>query len=173
MCAREGDGWVVYAHGGRTSSGKDAVAFARQIVRACAGGGNPALLRWIGTALKDGYDIPLLRAIRDVVSVPLIASGGAGDVQHMADAVPGGRRGCRSGSVCIFHFGEATIADAKAALAAAGAPVRPTVSAWRKDVMQHGPLGPVSFLGEVLNDLAKTIDARAGADPPLHGRRNC
>ena len=123
---REGDGWVVYTHGGRTSSGKDAVAFARQIVN--LGAGEILLTSMDRDGTKDGYDIPLLRAIRDVVSVPLIASGGAGNVQHMADAVlQGGADAVLAAS--IFHFGEATIADAKAALAAAGAPVRPTVSA--------------------------------------------
>ena len=123
---REGEGWVVYTHGGRTSSGKDAVAFARQIVN--LGAGEILLTSMDRDGTKDGYDIPLLRAIRDVVSVPLIASGGAGNVQHMADAVlKGGADAVLAAS--IFHFGEATIADAKAALAAAGAPVRPTVSA--------------------------------------------
>jgi cyclase len=73
---REGDGWVVYTHGGRNSSGKDAVAFARQI--AGLGAGEILLTSMDRDGTKDGYDIPLLRAIRDVVSVPLIASGGAG-----------------------------------------------------------------------------------------------
>lgn len=123
---REGDGWVVYTHGGRNSSGKDAVAFARQI--AGLGAGEILLTSMDRDGTKDGYDIPLLRAIRDVVSVPLIASGGAGNVQHMADAVlKGGADAVLAAS--IFHFGEATIADAKAALAAAGAPVRPAVDA--------------------------------------------
>ena len=77
---------------------------------------------------KTGYDIELLRAIRDVVRVPLIASGGAGNVQHMADAVTkGGADAVLAAS--IFHFGEATVADAKRAIAAAGAPVRITEEA--------------------------------------------
>lgn len=123
---REGDGWVVYTHGGRNSSGKDAVAFARQIVS--LGAGEILLTSMDRDGTKDGYDIPLLRAIRDVVNVPLIASGGAGNVQHMADAIlKGGADAVLAAS--IFHFGEATIADAKRALAAAGAPVRPTVDA--------------------------------------------
>ncbi|OYX45463.1 MAG: imidazole glycerol phosphate synthase subunit HisF, partial [Alphaproteobacteria bacterium 32-64-14] len=72
---------------------------------------------------KTGYDLDLLRAIRDVVRVPIIASGGAGTVEHMADAVTkGGADAVLAAS--IFHFGEATIADAKRALARAGAPVR-------------------------------------------------
>ena len=123
---REGDGWMVYTHGGRNSSGKDAVAFAKQIVS--LGAGEILLTSMDRDGTKDGYDIPLLRAIRDVINVPLIASGGAGDVQHMADAVlKGGADAVLAAS--IFHFGEATIADAKRALAAAGAPVRPTVTA--------------------------------------------
>jgi imidazole glycerol-phosphate synthase subunit HisF len=123
---REGDGWVVFTHGGRNSSGKDAVAFARQVAN--LGAGEILLTSMDRDGTKDGYDIELLRAIRDVVSVPLIASGGAGTVQHMADAViKGGADAVLAAS--IFHFGEATIAEAKAALAAAGAPVRPPVDA--------------------------------------------
>ncbi len=123
---REGDGWIVYTHGGRTSSGKDAVVFAKQIVS--LGAGEILLTSMDRDGTRDGYDIDLLRTIRDVVSVPLIASGGAGNVQHMADAVlKGGADAVLAAS--IFHFGEATIADAKRALAAAGAPVRPTESA--------------------------------------------
>ena len=77
---------------------------------------------------KDGYDIALLRAIRDVVRVPIVASGGAGNVQHMADAViKGGADAVLAAS--IFHFGEASVADAKRALADAGAPVRMTEDA--------------------------------------------
>jgi cyclase len=72
---------------------------------------------------KTGYDIELLRAVRDVVRVPIVASGGAGNVQHMADAViKGGADAVLAAS--IFHFGEATVADAKRAIADAGAPVR-------------------------------------------------
>jgi cyclase len=123
---REGDGWGVFTHGGRNSAGKDAIAFARRAAE--LGAGEILITSMDRDGTKDGYDIDLLRAIRDVVRVPIIASGGAGNVQHMADAVTkGGADAVLAAS--IFHFGEATISDAKKALAAAGAPVRMTEAA--------------------------------------------
>ena len=125
---REGDAnspprWAVYTHGGRNNTGKDAVQFAKRAAE--LGAGEILLTSMDRDGTKDGYDIALLRAIRDVVRVPIVASGGAGNVQHMADAVmKGGADAVLAAS--IFHFGEATIADAKRALAAAGAPVRMT-----------------------------------------------
>ncbi|MBI1360633.1 MAG: imidazole glycerol phosphate synthase subunit HisF [Alphaproteobacteria bacterium] len=118
---REGDGWGVYTHGGRKSAGKDAVAFAKRAAE--LGAGEILLTSMDRDGTRDGYDLDLLRAIRDVVHVPIVASGGAGNVQHMADAVSlGGADAVLAAS--IFHFGEASVADAKRALAAAGAPVR-------------------------------------------------
>jgi cyclase len=125
---REGDAnsaprWGVYTHGGRNPAGKDAVEFARRAAE--LGAGEILLTSMDRDGTKDGYDIELLRAIRDVVRVPIVASGGAGNVQHMADAVTrGGADAVLAAS--IFHFGEATVADAKLALARAGAPVRMT-----------------------------------------------
>jgi cyclase len=113
--------WVVYTHGGRNSTGLDAVAFAKRAAE--LGAGEILLTSMDRDGAKSGYDIELLRAIRDVVRVPIIASGGAGNVQHMAEAVTqGGADAVLAAS--IFHFGEATIVDAKRAIAAAGAPVR-------------------------------------------------
>jgi cyclase len=118
--------WVVYTHGGRNSTGMDAVAFAKRAAE--LGAGEILLTSMDRDGSKSGYDIDLLRAIRDVVRVPIIASGGAGNVQHMADAVTlGGADAVLAAS--IFHFGEASVADAKRAIAAAGAPVRMTESA--------------------------------------------
>jgi cyclase len=123
---RAGEGWVVYTHGGRNSTGKDAIQFAKRAAE--LGAGEILLTSMDRDGAKNGYDIELLRAIRDVVRVPIIASGGAGNVQHMADAVvKGGADAVLAAS--IFHFGEATVTDAKRALAAAGAPVRMTESA--------------------------------------------
>jgi len=128
---REGDAsspprWVVYTHGGRNSTGMDAIAFARRAAE--LGAGEILLTSMDRDGAKSGYDIELLRAVRDVVRVPIIASGGAGNVQHMADAViRGGADAVLAAS--IFHFGEASVADAKRALAAAGAPVRMTENA--------------------------------------------
>jgi cyclase len=119
---RSGDGWEVFTHGGRTPTGKDAIAFARRAAE--LGAGEILLTSMDRDGAKSGYDLDLLRAVRDVVRVPIVASGGAGNVQHMADAVIiGGADAVLAAS--IFHFGEATIADARAALMAAGAPVRP------------------------------------------------
>jgi cyclase len=123
---REGDGWGVFTHGGRNSAGKDAIAFAKRAAE--LGAGEILITSMDRDGTKDGYDIDLLRAIRDVVRVPIIASGGAGNAQHLADAVTkGGADAVLAAS--IFHFGEATISDAKKALAAAGAPVRMTEAA--------------------------------------------
>lgn len=118
---REAQGWVVYTHGGRNSTGMDAVQFAKRAAE--LGAGEILLTSMDRDGSKSGYDIELLRAIRDVVRVPIIASGGAGNARHMADAVTlGGADAVLAAS--IFHFGEASIADAKRAIAAAGAPVR-------------------------------------------------
>jgi cyclase len=119
---REESGWGVYTHGGRKAAGKDAIAFARRAAE--LGAGEILLTSMDRDGTKDGYDIELLRAVREVVRVPLVASGGAGNVEHMAEAVSkGGADAVLAAS--IFHFGEASIADAKRALAKAGAPVRP------------------------------------------------
>lgn len=123
---RDGEGWVVYTHGGRNSTGLDAIQFAKRA--ADLGAGEILLTSMDRDGAKTGYDIELLRAVRDVVRVPIIASGGAGNVQHMADAVlKGGADAVLAAS--IFHFGEASVADAKRAIAAAGAPVRMTEEA--------------------------------------------
>jgi imidazole glycerol-phosphate synthase subunit HisF len=114
--------WGVYTHGGRKSAGLDGVAFAKRAAE--LGAGEILVTSMDRDGTKDGYDIDLLRAIRDVVRVPIIASGGAGNVEHMAEAVmKGGADAVLAAS--IFHFGEASVADAKQALARAGAPIRP------------------------------------------------
>jgi cyclase len=125
---REGDAnskpvWGVYTHGGRRAAGKDAIAFAKRAAE--LGAGEILLTSMDRDGTRDGYDIELLRAVRDVVSVPIIASGGAGNVRHMAEAVTLGYADAVL-AASIFHFGEATVADAKRALAEAGAPVRIT-----------------------------------------------
>ncbi len=119
---REGDGWGVYTHGGRKSSGRDAVEFARLVEN--MGAGEILLTSMDRDGTKQGFDIPLTRAITDAVNIPVIASGGAGHVDHLAPAIiEGGANAVLAAS--IFHFGEATIADARHALDKAGAPVRP------------------------------------------------
>jgi imidazole glycerol-phosphate synthase subunit HisF len=118
---REGDSWGVYTHGGRKPAGLDAIAFAKRAAE--LGAGEILLTSMDRDGAKTGYDIELLRAVRDAVRVPIVASGGAGNVQHMADAITKGHADAVL-AASIFHFGEATIADARQALAAAGAPVR-------------------------------------------------
>lgn len=113
--------WRVYTHGGRRATSLDAVSFARRAAE--LGAGEILLTSMDRDGARTGYDIELLRAVRDAVRVPIIASGGAGSVEHMAQAVTeGGADAVLAAS--IFHFGEATLADAKRAIAAAGAPVR-------------------------------------------------
>lgn len=123
---RSGDGWEIFTHGGRTPTGKDAIAFARTV--AAKGAGEILLTSMDKDGTKSGFDIPLTRAICDAVSIPVIASGGAGSVEDFGPAVlEGGASAVLAAS--IFHFGEATIDDARAALQRAGAPVRPVQEA--------------------------------------------
>ena len=112
----------VFTHGGRNATGIDAVAHAVKLVE--YGAGEILLTSMDRDGTKIGYDIPLTRAVSDAVPVPVIASGGVGTLD---DFVAGVRDGHASAvlAASIFHFGQATIAQAKAALAKAGLPVRP------------------------------------------------
>jgi cyclase len=113
-------GWEVTTHGGRRSTGIDAIGWA---VRAAGLGAGEILLNSMDAdGTKDGYDLALLRAVRAEVGVPVIASGGAGRLEHFAPAVEAGADAVLAASV--FHFGELTIGEVKTALAAAGYPVR-------------------------------------------------
>jgi cyclase len=117
-----GEGWEVYVRGGRTPTGRDAVAWAQEGV--ARGAGEILLTSMDRDGTRDGYDVPLTRAVSDAVGVPVIASGGAGTVEHMAEALDaGGASGALAASV--FHFGDIRLADARAALRARGLPVRP------------------------------------------------
>jgi cyclase len=113
--------YEIFTHGGRNATGIDAVAHAKKLVE--YGAGEILLTSMDRDGTKSGYDIALTRAIADAVSVPVIASGGVGS---LGDLVAGVRDGHASAvlAASIFHFGEATIADAKKALSAAGLPVR-------------------------------------------------
>ena len=115
-------GWEVYLHGGRTPTGIDAVGWAA--LAASLGAGEILLTSMDRDGTKDGYDLALTRAVADAVNVPLVASGGVGTLAHLVDGIRlGGADAVLAAS--IFHFGEHTIADAKAALTAAGVTVRP------------------------------------------------
>lgn len=113
--------YEIFTHGGRTETGIDAVAFARQVES--LGAGEILLTSMDRDGAKIGYDLSLTRAISDAVGIPVIASGGVGTLDHLADGVlKGGASAVLAAS--IFHFGTFTIAEAKHAMAAAGVPVR-------------------------------------------------
>ena len=118
---RVGDGWEVFIHGGRRPTGIDAVAHALHL--AGLGAGELLVTSMDRDGTRNGYDLDLTRAIADRTTVPVVASGGVGGLH---DLVSGIRDGHASAvlAASIFHFGEASIADAHAALAAAGIPVR-------------------------------------------------
>jgi cyclase len=120
---RTGDRWHVFTYGGRTDTGLDVVDYAADVVR--RGAGEILLTSMDRDGAKIGYDLDLLKAITDAVSVPVIASGGAGNAQHMVDAVlQGGADAVLAAS--IFHFGEVSIGAVKRAMAEAHIPVRLT-----------------------------------------------
>ena len=114
--------WELFTHGGRTETGLDAVAFAKDVV--ARGAGEILLTSMDRDGAKTGFDIALTRAVSDAVAVPVIASGGAGNAAHMVEAVTkGGADAVLAAS--IFHFGEVSIDEARRALAEAGCAVRP------------------------------------------------
>ncbi len=119
---RRGDeSWEVYVRGGRTPTGIDAVAWAREGV--ARGAGEILLTSMNKDGTKDGFDVALTRAVARAVRVPVIASGGCGTVEHMREVLTTGEASAAL-AASIFHFGEIRIADAKAELHAAGVPVR-------------------------------------------------
>jgi imidazole glycerol-phosphate synthase subunit HisF len=112
----------VFTHGGRRATGIDAVEHAKRLV--AYGAGEILLTSMDRDGTKSGYDIPLTRAISDAVHVPVIASGGVGSLDDLVEGVTKGHASAVL-AASIFHFGQATIADAKAGLGEAGLPVRP------------------------------------------------
>jgi cyclase len=116
-----GSGWEVHVHGGRTPTGRDAVAWAQE--GAVRGAGEILLTSMDRDGTKDGYDLALLEAVRRAVTIPVIASGGAGTIEHCVDALASGRADAVL-AASIFHRREIAIADLKAGLAQAGVPVR-------------------------------------------------
>jgi imidazole glycerol-phosphate synthase subunit HisF len=115
--------WEVFIHGGRTQTGKDALAWCEELV--ALGVGEILLTSMDRDGTRVGYDLELTRAVADRVSVPVIASGGVGVLDHLADGLLAGHADAVL-AASIFHFGEHTIADAKRHLAARGVPVRIT-----------------------------------------------
>ena len=115
-------GFEVFTRGGRTPTGRDAVAWVAEVV--ALGAGEILLTSMDRDGTRDGFDIEMLKAVGAVATVPLVASGGVGDLDHLVEgATEGGADAVLAAS--IFHFGEHTVADAKRHLAAAGVAVRP------------------------------------------------
>ena len=113
--------WEVFTHGGRIATGIDAVAWAEQM--ACFGAGEILLTSMDRDGTKSGFNLPLTRAISDAVDVPVIASGGVGNLQHLVDGVIEGKADAVL-AASIFHFGEYTVREAKAYMAERGIEVR-------------------------------------------------
>jgi cyclase len=119
--ALRGPGWDVFSHGGRQNTGLDAVVWAADMAR--RGAGEILLTSMDRDGTKSGFDLELTRAVADAVPVPVIASGGVGTLDHLADGVSiGGADAVLAAS--IFHYGEFTVGQAKARMAARGIPVR-------------------------------------------------
>ena len=117
----KGEGWDVYSHGGRKNTGLDAVTWAQTMVS--AGAGEILLTSMDKDGTKSGFDLALTRAVSDVVEVPVIASGGVGNLQHLVDGIARGHADAVL-AASIFHFGEHTVGEAKALMASHGIPVR-------------------------------------------------
>jgi cyclase len=112
--------WEAYVAGGRRASGRDVVEWAREAVE--RGAGEILLTSMDRDGTSDGYDLPLTTAVSDAVGVPVIASGGAGELEHLAEALRAGADAVLCAS--IFHYGRFSVAEAKAHIASAGIPVR-------------------------------------------------
>ena len=113
--------WQIFTHGGRTPTGIDAIEFAKEAAE--RGAGEILLTSMDRDGVKSGYDLSLTRAIADAVNIPVVASGGAGTLEHLAEGVTeGGASAVLAAS--IFHFGTYSIAEAKAFMAGQGIPMR-------------------------------------------------
>jgi cyclase len=118
---REGGGWEVYTHGGRKATGKDVVAWAREMTD--RGAGEILLTSMDRDGTKSGFDVALTRAVSEAVPVPVIASGGVGSLEHLALGIEEGKADAVL-AASVFHFGEITVPEAKRFLAARGIEMR-------------------------------------------------
>ncbi|MEM9283983.1 MAG: imidazole glycerol phosphate synthase subunit HisF [Verrucomicrobiota bacterium] len=118
------EGWEVYTHGGRTPTGRDAIAWAREVYE--RGAGEILLTSMDADGTKSGYDLELTAAISEAVSIPVIASGGAGTLDHMVKVLDAGKADAVL-AASIFHFGEYTVNDVKHFLREHGVSVRPAI----------------------------------------------
>jgi cyclase len=113
--------WEIFTHGGRNSTGIDAVEYAREVVS--LGAGEILLTSMDRDGTRQGFDIPLTRAVADSVPVPVIASGGVGNLDHLVEGIREGHATAVL-AASIFHFGEFTIREAKDHMVCAGLPMR-------------------------------------------------
>jgi cyclase len=118
---REAGGWEVYTHGGRKARGLDVIEWAREMAR--RGAGEILLTSMDRDGTKSGFDLALTRAVAEAVTVPVIASGGVGRMEHLAEGIEQGRADAVL-AASVFHFGEIAIPDAKRFLAARGIEMR-------------------------------------------------
>ncbi len=123
---KDGAGWEVFTHGGRTETGLDVIEWARRVTK--LGAGELLLTSMDEDGQKNGYDLALTRAVSEAVSVPVIASGGAGNLTHLRDALIEGKADAVL-AASIFHFKEHTIKEAKEYLTGEGIPMRPNTPA--------------------------------------------
>ena len=117
----EGDRWEIFTHGGRNPTGLDAIDYAREVV--ALGAGEILLTSMDRDGTRQGYDVALTRAIADAVTVPVIASGGVGNLDHLVAGIRDGHATAVL-AASIFHFGEYTVRQAKEHMAQAGLPMR-------------------------------------------------
>ncbi|MEE9432981.1 MAG: imidazole glycerol phosphate synthase subunit HisF [Sphingorhabdus sp.] len=118
---KDGGGWEIFTHGGREATGIDALDHAAKLAE--LGAGELLITSMDRDGTRDGYDLELTRAIADAASIPVVASGGVGNLQHLVAGVKEGHASAVL-AASIFHFGEHSIAEAHAALRAAGLPAR-------------------------------------------------
>ncbi len=119
---RPGGGWTLYLNGGRIDTGRDAVEWAKEAEE--LGAGEILLTSMDRDGVKTGYDLELTRAVSEAVGIPVIASGGAGELSHFYDAFTAGKADAVL-AASLFHFGEITVPQLKAYLSGRGVPVRP------------------------------------------------
>jgi imidazole glycerol-phosphate synthase subunit HisF len=117
----ESDRWEIFTHGGRNPTGIDALAYAREVV--VLGAGEILLTSMDRDGTRQGFDIALTRAVADAVSVPVIASGGVGNLDHMVEGIRDGHANAVL-AASIFHFGEHSVREAKQYMASVGLPMR-------------------------------------------------
>jgi imidazole glycerol-phosphate synthase subunit HisF len=117
----QADRWEIFTHGGRNPTGLDAIDYAREVV--ALGAGEILLTSMDRDGTRQGFDLALTRAVADAVSVPVIASGGVGNLQHLVEGIRDGHASAVL-AASIFHFGEFSVRDAKTFMAKAGLPLR-------------------------------------------------